>query len=332
MRLLVTGGAGFIGANFIRYVITHQPDVQIIVLDRLTYAGNRANLAETLGERVRLVVGDICDVALVDQLAQQVDTIVHFAAESHNDNALRDPTPFWHSNVEGTYTLLEAARKYDLRFHHVSTDEVYGALPLAGETQFTLRSRYAPTNPYSATKAASDMLVLGWAHALGVRATLSNCSNNYGPYQHIEKFIPRQITNLLVGRRAKLYGDGRNIRDWIHVEDHSAALWAILTRGRVGETYLIGANGEQDNRTVLAMILSLMGHAANDYDLVADRPSHDLRYAIDASKLRRELGWCPAHTDLATGLRATIDWYSSHRGWWQTAKVETEAKYAEQGH
>lgn len=258
MKIMVTGGAGFIGSNFVHYVYNNHPDVQIVVLDKLTYAGNRANLESILGDRVQLVVGNICDAPLVDKLMADVDACVHYAAESHNDNALIDPSPFLHSNVIGTYTLLEAARKYDVRFHHVSTDEVYGDLPLredlpghgegVGE-KFTTESRYNPSSPYSSTKAASDMLVHGWTRSFGVRATISNCSNNYGPYQYIEKFIPRQITNILAGIKPKLYGTGKNVRDWIHTEDHSSAVWTILTKGKIGETYLIGADGEQDNKT-----------------------------------------------------------------------------------
>ncbi|WP_390407430.1 dTDP-glucose 4,6-dehydratase [Lacticaseibacillus jixiensis] len=334
MKLLVTGGAGFIGANFVHYVHQQHPAVQVVVLDKLTYAGNRANLADVLGDKVQLVVGDICDAALVDQLMAKADACVHFAAESHNDNALQDPTPFLQANVVGTYTLLEAARKYDVRFHHVSTDEVYGDLPLrdaatgAGEA-FTTASRYHPSSPYAATKAASDMLVQGWTRSFGVQATISNCSNNYGPYQHIEKFIPRQITNILTGRMPKLYGQGKNVRDWIHVQDHSAAVWMILTKGKIGETYLIGANGEHDNRTVLGMILQLMGKPATAYEQVADRPGHDLRYAIDATKLQTELGWQPHFTDFEARLQATIDWYRMHRDWWQAQKAQVEDQYAQ---
>ncbi|EGF48485.1 dTDP-glucose 4,6-dehydratase, partial [Lacticaseibacillus rhamnosus MTCC 5462] len=275
MKLMITGGAGFIGSNFVHFVYKNHPDVQIMVLDKLTYAGNKANIEDVLGDRVKLVVGDIADKELVDQLMGQVDTVVNFAAESHNDNSLINPDPFLHSNVIGTYTLLEAARKYDVRFHHISTDEVYGDLPLREDLpghgegpgeKFTVNSRYNPSSPYSSTKAASDMLVHAWARSFGVRATISNCSNNYGPYQHIEKFIPRQITNILSGIKPKLYGTGKNVRDWIHTNDHSSAIWDILTQGKVGETYLIGANGEQDNKTVLELILKLMGKPTDYYD------------------------------------------------------------------
>lgn len=333
MKLLVTGGAGFIGANFVRYVRQHHPAVSMIVIDKLTYAGNRANLEDVLGDQVRLVVGDICDATLVGQLMAQVDACVHFAAESHNDNALRDPRPFLESNVIGTYTLLEAARRYDVRFHHVSTDEVYGDLPLAtpgtADLKFTPDTRYLPSSPYSATKAASDMLVHGWTRSFGVRTTLSNCSNNYGPYQHIEKFIPRTITNILTGRLPKLYGTGRNVRDWINTADHSAAIWTILTRGRIGETYLIGANQELDTLTVMQLILEAMGQPKDAFDFVADRPGHDRRYAIDASKLTRELGWQPHMTDFRAGLKQTVQWYETHEAWWAPQKAAVEAKYAE---
>lgn len=341
MKILVTGGAGFIGSNFVHYVYNNHPEAEIVVLDKLTYAGNTKNIESVLGDRVKLVVGDICDAELVDKLAAKVDAIVHYAAESHNDNSLIDPSPFLQTNVIGTYTLLEAARKYKLRFHHISTDEVYGDLPLRedlpghgeGEGEkFTTESRYNPTSPYSSTKAGSDMLVHAWYRSFGVQATISNCSNNYGPYQHIEKFIPRQITNILSGIRPKLYGSGKNVRDWIHTNDHSAAVWQILTTGKPGETYLIGADGEQDNKTVLELILKLMGKNSSDYDQVNDRAGHDLRYAIDSTKLREELGWQPEFTDFEQGLKDTIKWYTENREWWEAEKAEVEAKYAKSGH
>ncbi|MGZ9645730.1 dTDP-glucose 4,6-dehydratase [Lactiplantibacillus pentosus] len=332
-HLLITGGAGFIGANFARYVYESHPKVQIVVLDKLTYAGNRANLTDILGGRVKLVVGDICDAPLVDRLVSKADAIVHFAAESHNDKALVNPWPFIQTNIVGTYTLIQAATKQHKRFHHVSTDEVYGDLPLSeygsgDEGKFTPTSPYQPSSPYSASKASSDMLVRAWTRSFGLQATISNCSNNYGPYQHIEKFIPRQITNILSGRRPKLYGSGNNVRDWIHTNDHSAAIWDILTKGRIGETYLIGANGEMSNKAVLEMILQLMGQPQDAYDVVRDRPGHDLRYAIDASKLRTELGWRPQYTNFEAGLQDTIEWYTSHRSWWETSKAQVEQTYA----
>lgn len=332
MRVLVTGGAGFIGANFVRYVVGHYPEVSITVLDKLTYAGRRDNLEPLIDRKIELVVGDINDALLVDQLAQQVDTVINFAAESHNDNALLNPNPFLRTNVDGVYTLLEAARRYDLRFHQVSTDEVYGDMPLDSTQKFISGSPHHPSNPYSATKAAADMLVMGWARAFGVRATLSNSSNNYGPYQYVEKFIPRQITNILSGRSAKLYGDGGNIRDWLHVEDHCAALWAILTRGRFGETYLVGADEQLSNRAVVGLILEQMGQASDDFEEVGDRPGHDRRYAIDATKLKDELGWKPQHTNFKAGLQETIDWYASNKTWWQQDKTRVEEAYGRQKH
>lgn len=331
VRILVTGGAGFLGSNFVRWVIDNQPDVHVVVLDKLTYAGNPDNLDGIPAELMTFVQGDICDAELVDRLFANADAVVHFAAESHNDNSIADSAPFLHTNVEGTYTLLEAARKHGVRFHHVSTDEVYGDLALDDSTKLTEESPYRPSSPYSSTKAASDLLVRAWYRTYGVPITISNCSNNYGPYQHIEKFIPRQITNILVGHAPKLYGDGLNVRDWIHVQDHSSAIWAILTRGRIGETYLIGADGERSNLEVMRAILAAMGRELNDFEWVRDRPGHDRRYAIDATKLTTELGWRPTHTDFEAGLADTIRWYEANRDWWQDAKQATEAKYAKQG-
>ena len=234
-------------------------------------------------------------------------------------------------DVAWGFRLLEAVRKHGVRYHHVSTDEVYGDLALDDPAKFTEETPYHPSSPYSSTKASSDMLVRAWTRTYGLRATISNCSNNYGPYQHVEKFIPRQITNIVDGVRPKLYGKGENVRDWIHTEDHSSAVWDILTKGRMGETYLIGANGEKNNITVLRMILEAMGRDPEDFDWVADRPGHDRRYAIDSTKLQRELGWRPAHTDFAEGLRATIDWYVANESWWRPAKEATEARYRAQG-
>jgi dTDP-glucose 4,6-dehydratase len=329
--VIVTGGAGFIGSNFVHWVIDNKPGVHVTVLDALTYAGNLDNLAGLPDDRMTFVHGDICDGQLVDKLFASADAVVHFAAESHNDNSIADPTPFLKTNVEGTFTLLQAARAYDVRFHHISTDEVYGDLALDDPARFTEETPYHPSSPYSSTKASSDMLVRAWVRTYGVRATISNCSNNYGPRQHIEKFIPRQITNILSGIRPKLYGDGKNVRDWIHTEDHSSAVWEILTRGELGETYLIGADGERNNIDVLHAILKAMGKDADDFDWVRDRPGHDRRYAIDSTKLRRELGWQPKHTDFMDGLANTIKWYEDNRPWWESAKQATEDKYKAQG-
>ena len=330
-RIVVTGGCGFIGSNFVHHVVREHPGVHVTVLDKLTYAGNPENIAGLPADRVELVVGDICDAALVDRLVSETDAVVHYAAESHNDNSIADPSPFLRTNVEGTYTLIEACRKYGVRYHHVSTDEVYGDLALDDPARFTEETPYRPSSPYSSTKASSDLLVRAWARTFGLAATISNCSNNYGPYQHVEKFIPRQVTNLIDGVRPKLYGDGRNVRDWIHTEDHSSAVWCILTRGRVGETYLIGADGELENITVLREILKAFGRDEDDFDWVRDRPGHDRRYAIDAAKLRRELGWEPSRTDFAAGLAETIRWYRDNEAWWRPAKEATEARYAAQG-
>ncbi len=330
-NIIVTGGAGFIGSNFVHWVLDNQPETRVTVLDALTYAGNRENVADCDPERMTFVHGDICDADLVGRLFADADACVHFAAESHNDNSIADPTPFLRTNVEGTFTLLQAARDHGVRFHHISTDEVYGDLALDDPARFTEETPYRPSSPYSSTKAASDMLVRAWHRTYGVPVTISNCSNNYGPYQHIEKFIPRQITNILCGARPKLYGDGLNVRDWIHTEDHSSAVWAILTEGRLGETYLIGADGERNNIGVLRAILAAMGRDADDFDWVRDRPGHDRRYAIDSAKLRRELGWQPKHTDFAEGLADTIAWYAANEDWWRPAKEATEAKYRAQG-
>ena len=309
MNLLVTGGAGFIGSAFVHWLEREQPGVRVTVLDALTYAGRRENLADTAAE---LVVGDICDAALVDVLVARSDAIVHFAAETHNDNSIADSAPFVRTNVEGTYCLLEAARRHGVRFHHVSTDEVFGDLALDDPSRFTEDSPYRPSSPYSSTKAASDMLVRAWVRTYGLDATISNCVNNYGPRQHAEKLIPHTIARVLRGERPQLYGDGRNVRDWIHVDDHCSAIWAILTRGRAGESYVVGADCERSNLEIVRAILSELGQPADAFDLVADRPGHDRRCAVDASKLRRELGWRPAHADFEAGLAQTVTWYREH--------------------
>ena len=329
-NLLVTGGAGFIGSNFVHHVVDHTDD-HVTVLDKLTYAGNRASLDGLPEDRVELVVGDITDAALVDSLFENADAVVHYAAESHNDNSLNDPRPFLDTNIIGTYTLLEAARKHGTRLHHISTDEVYGDLELDDPERFTENTPYNPSSPYSSTKAGSDLLVRAWVRSFGVQATISNCSNNYGPYQHVEKFIPRQITNVIRGIRPKLYGKGENVRDWIHADDHSSAVLTILDGGRIGETYLIGADGEKDNKTVVELILTLMGQPADAYDHVTDRAGHDLRYAIDSTKLRTELGWQPQYRDFEAGLAATIDWYKANEPWWVADKDGVEAFYASKG-
>ncbi|QHT56339.1 dTDP-glucose 4,6-dehydratase [Cellulomonas sp. H30R-01] len=330
MHVLVTGGAGFIGSNFVHQTVRERPDVRVTVLDALTYAGDERSLDPVDG-KVVFAKGDIADPDIVDSLVKDVDLVVHFAAESHNDNSLHDPWPFLRTNVIGTYQLLEAVRRHGVRFHHISTDEVYGDLKLDDPAKFTPETPYNPSSPYSSTKASSDLLVRAWARSFGVQATISNCSNNYGPYQHVEKFIPRQITNVIDGVRPKLYGKGENVRDWIHVDDHNNAVWAIIERGRIGETYLIGADGEENNKTVVEDILEIMGQPRDAYDLVSDRPGHDMRYAIDATKLRDELGWTPRYENFRAGLEATVAWYRENEAWWRPRKDATEAKYAQLG-
>ncbi|MGK9274557.1 GDP-mannose 4,6-dehydratase, partial [Williamsia muralis] len=247
---------------------------------------------------------------------------------SHNDNSLADPSSFVHTNLVGTFSILEAVRAHDVRYHHISTDEVYGDLELDDPGRFTEQTPYNPSSPYSSTKAGSDLLVRAWVRSFGVQATISNCSNNYGPYQHIEKFIPRQITNVLSGIRPKLYGQGANVRDWIHVNDHNDAVWTIIDKGQIGETYLIGADGEADNRTVIETILELLDQPKDAFDFVTDRPGHDMRYAIDSTRLRTELGWQPRFTDFRSGLADTVAWYRDNTDWWQPLKEATESKYA----
>lgn len=331
MKILVTGGAGFIGSNFVHYIYRERPDWHVTVLDALTYAGNKENLNGLNEVRFDFIEGNICDQALVDKLIENTDMVVHFAAESHNDNSLANPWPFVQTNIVGTYQLLEAVRKHNKRFHHVSTDEVYGDLELDDPNKFKETTAYNPSSPYSSTKAGSDMLVRAWVRSFGVQATISNCSNNYGPYQHVEKFIPRQITEILEDRRPKLYGPGENVRDWIHTEDHSSAVLKIIEAGSIGETYLIGANGEKNNKQVIELILKLMDKDPSYYEHVNDRPGHDLRYAIDPTKLLTELGWEPKYTDFEKGLKQTIQWYIDNNQWWKPQKQATEAKYKEQG-
>ncbi|QDZ43288.1 dTDP-glucose 4,6-dehydratase [Corynebacterium sp. sy039] len=334
LRILVTGGAGFIGSNYVRRTLAQHPDYDVVVVDKLTYAANPENLA---GLGIEFVEGDICDVDLIDRLVSRVDVVVHFAAESHNDNSLANPLPFVHSNIMGTYTLLEAVRKYDKRFHHISTDEVFGDLALDDPARFHERTPYRPSSPYSATKAGSDHLVRAWVRSFGVAATISLCSNNYGPYQHIEKFIPRQITNILAGFRPKLYGTGEQVRDWIHVDDHNDAVNLIIQRGQLGQSYVIGADNDHiNNKQVIALICELMGKDPDYVEHVADRPGHDQRYAMDSTKIRQELGWQPRFTDVEHGMRLgladTIAWYREHESWWRAHKEKVEQRYSAQGH
>ena len=335
MRLLVTGGAGFIGTNFVQYILTTEPLVEVTVLDAFTYAAYGNNFeyfSQDITGRLTVVPGDICNPDLVDQLVAAHDVVVHLAAESHNDNSLTNPRVFVETNIVGTFHIVQSVLKHNRRLHHVSTDEVYGDLPLAATDKFNEDSPYRPSSPYSATKASSDMLVRSWIRSFGLNATISGCSNNYGPFQHIEKFIPRQITNLIDSRRPSIYGTGKNVRDWIHVLDHCSALWKIVTDGQVGRTYLIGANAERSNLEIAQIILTNFGKDAQYFNFVEDRAGHDLRYAIDATRIESELGWRPQHTDLDRGIAGTIDWYQRNERWWRPAKAATELKYRMTGH
>jgi dTDP-glucose 4,6-dehydratase len=324
--MLVTGGAGFIGANFVHRTVRDRPEYELTVLDALTYAGNRESL-KLVDDVVRFVHGDVCDTDLVEKLIAENDVVVHFAAESHVDNSLHNAAPFLHTNIIGTYTILEAVRRHRKRLHHISTDEVFGDLALDATQSFTEETPYDPSSPYSASKASSDMLVRAWARSFDVQATISNCANNYGPYQHVEKFIPRQITNVLSGLRPKLYGEGENVREWTHVDDHNDAVHLILDRGRIGETYLIGSGYECSNVEIMRGVLRHMGQDPDAFEKVPDRPGHDLRYSNDSTKIRSTLGWRPRYPEIDAGLAATIDWYRENEWWWRPQKQATEARY-----
>ncbi len=329
-RMLVTGGAGFIGANFVGQTVRDYPEYEVTALDALTYAGDVSNLSPVVND-IEFIEGNVCDVDLVGKLVRDNDVVVHFAAESHVDNSLVSPETFIQSNIVGTFNLLEAIRKYSKRLHHISTDEVFGDLQLDSAARFTEETPYNPSNPYSASKAASDMLVRAWVRSFDIEATLSNCANNYGPYQHIEKFIARQITNVLGGQRPKLFGSGHQMREWTHVEDHNTAVHSIISKGRLGETYLIGSGEEINNMGVVKLILEILGQPTNNYDLVADRAGHDTRYAVDSTKLKSELKWEPQYRSLREGLASTIDWYKNNEDWWRDEKANVEAFYARKG-
>ena len=308
MRVLVTGGAGFIGSNFVRRTLEVRPDVEILVLDALTYAGDLANLHD-LGDKYQFHQGNILDSDVVDTLVSKVDLVVHFAAETHNDNSLKSAKPFLDTNVMGTFEIIQACVKHGVRLHHISTDEVFGDLPLGFEERFTPETPYNPSSPYSSSKAASDMLVRAWARSFGLKATISNCSNNFGPYQHQEKLIPRMIGLIASGKKPQLYGNGQNVRDWIHVDDHNDGVWAIIDRGQIGETYLLGASNERSNLQVVQVLLNYFDKPIDWIEFIADRPGHDLRYAIDASKAIRELGWNPVGGSFEEQLRELIPFY-----------------------
>jgi len=308
MRLLVTGGAGFIGSNFVRRTLATRSDVEITVLDALTYAGRLSNLSGLEG-KYEFVQGNICDSSLVDSLVSKSDVVIHFAAESHNDNSLRSPRPFIDTNVIGTFELIQACVKHDIRFHHVSTDEVFGDLALEGTDKFTRDTPYNPSSPYSASKASSDHLVRAWTRSFGLKATISNCSNNFGPYQHEEKLIPRMIGLIVSGAKPELYGNGANVRDWIHVDDHNDGVWAVIEKGVIGQTYLLGADNQRSNLEVVRALLAMMGKPEDFIAFIGDRPGHDLRYAIDASATEDELGWKPKHGNFEEKLAETVNFY-----------------------
>jgi len=327
MRLLITGGAGFIGSNFIRHILNKYPDYEIVNLDLLTYAGNLENLKDLEGDsRYEFVKGDICDAKLIDPLVKDCDIVVHFAAESHVDRSILSSDEFVRTNVIGTHTLLEAARKAgNLRFHHVSTDEVFGSLG-AQDAPFNETTPYDPRSPYSASKAGSDHLVRAYFHTYGLPITISNCSNNYGPYHFPEKLIPLAITNLIEGKKIPVYGDGLQVRDWLHVEDHCRAIDSIIHKGKIGETYCVGGDGEKTNIDIAKTILKLMGKSEDMIEYVEDRKGHDRRYAINFSKIKNELGWMPK-ISFEDGIKKTIQWFEENKSWWKNIKSGEYQEY-----
>lgn len=338
MKLLVTGGAGFIGSNFILYWMKHHPEDYVVNLDALTYAGNLENLKEVeKNPQYLFVKGDICDPLMVKQAMMGCDVVVHFAAESHVDRSIMDPSAFVRTNVVGTQVLLDAARELNIRrFHHVSTDEVFGSLELGTSNKFSEATPYNPHSPYSASKAGSDHLVRAYADTYGLPVTISNCTNNYGPFHFPEKLIPLAITNILEGKKVPIYTPGNQVRDWLFVEDHCRAIELILTKGKLGETYCVGGMSQDvSNLEVIKMILGLMGKGEDMTEMVADRPGHDVRYAIEWSKIHNELGWSPSVT-LEQGLQQTVEWYQEHQQWWKDAKsgeykTYYEKQYKQQG-
>jgi len=320
MKILITGGAGFIGSNFIRYWLNKYPEDKIINFDALTYAGNLNNLKDLENNpNYKFIKGDITDEALVNETVQGVDLIVHFAAESHVDKSIKSSADFIKTNVEGTRILLEAAKNNgNIRFHHISTDEVFGSLGL-DDAKFNEATPYDPRSPYSASKAASDHLVRAYYHVHKLPITISNCSNNYGPYQYPEKLIPLFVTNLIEGKKIPVYGSGKNVRDWIHVDDHNRGVDLIIKKGKIGETYCLGGDSEKSNLEITELILKIMDETNDKIEYVKDRLGHDLRYAIDFSKAKNELGWEP-QIDFELGLRETVAWYKNNSAWWQDLK------------
>ncbi len=327
-KLLVTGGAGFIGSNFIRYWLAKHPGDSIVNLDALTYAGNKTSLEDVESNPNYIFIeGDIRDKTVVNNLVREVDTVVHFAAESHVDRSILGPEAFVETNIKGTQVLLEAIRVYKKHFHHISTDEVFGSLVLGSQDKFNETTAYNPHSPYAASKAGSDHLVRAYHDTYGLPITITNCSNNFGPYQHPEKFIPRMVTNIINGQPIKVYGDGLYVRDWLYVTDHCRAIDKVLTKGKVGETYLVGGMSEDINNLAVAQkILAYMNLPETNIEFVADRPGHDRRYAVDWSKIHRELDWQPEHT-FEEWLKKTVDWYKGNESWWRPLKEQAEAIY-----
>ncbi len=332
MKLLVTGGAGFIGSNFIHFWMKHHPDDFVINFDALTYAGIIKSLEDIeKNPRYRFIQGDIRDAVAVEKAMEGVDTIVHFAAESHVDRSILDPSVFLQTNVMGTFVMLEAARQHKVsHFHHVSTDEVFGSLRLGSTDKFNEETKYDPRSPYSASKAASDHLVRAYGETYGVPYTITNCSNNYGPYHFPEKLIPLAITNIFEGKKIPVYGDGMQVRDWLFVEDHCRAIDAVLSSGKRMVTYAVGGlSKDVPNIDVITMIIRLMGKSEDVIEYVKDRPGHDVRYAIDWTKIHEDLGWKPSVT-LEEGIQKTIDWFSANENWWKPLKEKETAYFKKQ--
>ena len=326
MKILVTGGAGFIGSNFINYWLKNHPKDKIINLDKLTYAGHLSSLEDITNINYKFVKGDICDTKLVDSIMKEVDYVVHFAAESHVDRSITGPSIFIQTNIVGTHVLLESALKYKIkRFHHISTDEVFGSLDLDSNDKFNENTIYNPRSPYSASKASSDHLVRAYYHTFGLPITISNCSNNFGPYQDPEKFLSRMITNLIDGKKIPIYGDGKNVRDWLYVEDHVRAIEKVLLSGKLGETYLVGGQTDDLNNIEIAeLIIKIFG--SGEIEFVKDRLGHDRKYSVDWSKINKELGWKPKF-NIKEGLQKTVDWYKDNEKWWRILKAQTENYY-----
>jgi dTDP-glucose 4,6-dehydratase len=327
MKLLVTGGAGFISSNFVRYWIKKYPQDKIAVFDLLTYAGHLESLNE-VKELFSLIKGDITDPTDVDKAMEGIDYVIHFAAESHVDRSIADPAVFVRTNILGTQILLDAAKKHGVkRFHHISTDEVFGSLDLGSSSKFDENTRYDPHSPYAASKASSDHLVRAYHDTFDLPISITNCANNYGPFQDPEKFIPRLITNLIDGEKIPVYGDGKYVRDWLYVDDHCRAIDLVFQKGKIGDTYCVGSMTQDiSNLEIAKKVISLMGKTQDSIQYVKDRPGHDRRYAIDWSKIRNDLGWKPEF-DFDTYLLRTIDWYQNNQDWWRPLKKRAESIY-----